>query len=120
MTGLLRNQETSMEILAVKCVGDERTCEVWEPTRTDLLQEFNWDSLWVNRTWWDILKHFGCVLLLLLIPSSYDTITDVLLFIDFQWGQIYRVTVPSTTVRELTKTLNYTTPPEIFGESLLQ
>ena len=111
-----RNEETAIENFPVKSVGVIYAHEVWEPTRADLIQEFNWDSLWGNRTWWGILKRFGCVLLLLLIPSSYDTITDVLLFIDFQWGQTYTVTVPSKTLRELTRKLNETTPTEPIRE----
>ena len=56
---------------------------------TALRQEFTWKNLWTGRSWADIGKHFVVVLLLGLIPSGYDVVSDGLLVNAFVNGTYY-------------------------------
>ena len=54
-----------------------------------LWDEFTLRKMWTERSWKDIVKHFMMVLLLGLIPSSYDVISDGFLVNDFVGGTFY-------------------------------
>ena len=68
---------------------------------TTLREEFTWKKMWTDRSWRDIFKNFGMVLLLGLIPSGYDVISDGFLAKDFLFGTDYTRHV----------TTNFTEPP---------
>ena len=56
---------------------------------TALRHEFTWEKLWTSRSWADIGKNFIVVLLLGLLPSGYDIVSDGLLVNAFVNGTNY-------------------------------
>ena len=68
---------------------------------TALWEEFTLKRMWTDRSWKDMVKNFLMVLLLGLIPSGYDVISDGFLARDFLGGTDYTRHV----------TTNFTEPP---------
>ena len=54
-----------------------------------LRAEFTVRKMWKERTWKELVKNFVIVLLLGIIPSGYDVISDGLLVKDFVGGTNY-------------------------------
>ena len=78
--------------------------------------EFTVKEMWTDRSWKDLVKNFVIVLLLGLIPSGYDVISDGFLAKDFVGGAYYtrHVTINFTEQPgencTLIKTINKLTP----------